>query len=70
MSETLQLTVNGMTCGGCENAVRKALEQIDGVQEVTASHRAKLVGVTFDASKVTRGGITERIEALGYSVAP
>ena len=70
MSETLQLTVTGMTCGGCENAVRRALEQIAGVEEVTASHVANLVGVTFDTSKVTPSALKARIEALGYVVAP
>ena len=70
MSETLQLTVTGMTCGGCENAVRRALARIDGVEDVTASHQAGLVGVTFDAAKVTQALLKERIEALGYAVAP
>jgi copper chaperone len=54
MSETIQLTVTGMTCGGCENAVSKALRTLDGVEDVSASHAANLVGVTYDAGKVTR----------------
>ena len=70
MSQTLQLTVTGMTCGGCENAVKRALQHIDGVEKVTASHSANQVGVTFDTAKVTRGLLKERIEALGYEVAP
>jgi copper chaperone CopZ len=59
-----------MTCGGCEHAVKRALQQIDGVEKVTASHSANRVGVTFDAAKVTPGLLKERIEALGYEVAP
>jgi len=59
-----------MTCGGCENAVKKALQQIEGIQDVSASHRANLVGVTYDPGKVTRAMVKERIEALGYTVAP
>ena len=70
MSETLQLTVTGMTCGGCENAVKRTLLQTDGVEEVTASHDANLVGVTFDPGKVTPAVVRETIEALGYDVAP
>ena len=68
MSETLELTVNGMTCGGCENAVKKALQQIEGVEKVTASHSAHQVGVTFDNAKVTPGLLKQRIEMLGYEV--
>ena len=70
MSETIQLTVTGMTCGGCESAVSKALRSIDGVEEVSASHEASLVGVTFDTDKVTRAMLKEKIETLGYDVAP
>lgn len=70
MSETLQLTVSGMTCGGCENAVRRTLQQVDGVEDVTASHAASLVGVTFDATKVTVATLKEKIEGLGYDIAP
>lgn len=70
MSEMLQLSVTGMTCGGCENAVRRSLLQTEGVEEVTASHAANLVGVTFDPAKVTPAVLREKIEALGYDVAP
>ncbi len=68
MSDTLQLTVTGMTCGGCENAVKRALGQLQGVEGVTASHQANLVGVTFDASQVTPALLKQKIEALGYAV--
>ena len=70
MSEMLQLSVTGMTCGGCENAVKRSLLQTEGVEEVTASHDANLVGVTFDPAKVTPTVLREKIEALGYDVAP
>ena len=70
MADTLQLKVTGMTCGGCENAVKRTLQKVDGVEDVTASHSAGLVGVRFDATKVTPAVLKERIEALGYDVAP
>ena len=57
-----------MTCGGCENAVKRAVRQIAGVEEVTASHAANQVDVTFDGGKVNAGMIRERIETLGYTV--
>jgi copper chaperone len=69
MAETLQLTVTGMTCGGCENAVKFSLKQIAGVQAVTASHTANVVDVTFDETKVTPAVLRTTIEALGYGVA-
>ena len=69
MAETLHLTVTGMTCGGCENAVTSSLRQMPGVQEVRASHRANSVDVTFDASRLTPGVIRTTIEGLGYRVS-
>ena len=34
MSDTIQLTVNGMTCKHCVAAVEKALAAVEGVDEV------------------------------------
>jgi copper chaperone len=66
--EQLTLIVNGMTCGGCENAVKRAVSGLAGVMEVSASHRENRVTLTYDASKVNRAAIAQRIEDAGYSV--
>jgi copper chaperone len=68
MSESLQLTVTGMTCGGCENAVRLAVSKLSGVESVTADRHANLVGVEFDPAQVTPQAIRSEIEAIGYEV--
>ena len=65
---TLTLRVTGMTCGGCENAVKRAVGQLDGVREVQASHQDEQVDVTFDESKVDRETIEQKIRRLGYGV--
>jgi copper chaperone len=70
MSESLQLTVTGMTCGGCENAVKRAVSKLAGVESVTADHHAGLVGIEFDPAQVTPLAIRAEIEAVGYDVAP
>ena len=70
MAETLDLTVTGMTCGGCENAVKRTLSKLNGVTEVTASHSADRVQVTFDETRLTPAAIRTAIEGLGYAVAP
>jgi Cu+-exporting ATPase len=66
MTETLHVT--GMTCGGCENAVKRVVGQLPGVADVTASHVEQQVGVTYDPSKVELSAIKEKIEKLGYRV--
>jgi len=67
--ETLTLRVTGMTCGGCENAVKRALSRLEGVAEVTASHIEEKVGVTFDPAVVMPDQIRMKIAAIGYTVA-
>jgi copper chaperone len=66
--EQLTLTVTGMTCGGCENAVTRAVSMLEGVSDVAASHRDNRVTLTYDARKVNRTAIEKRIKDAGYVV--
>ena len=70
MAVTSTYTVTGMTCDGCENAVKRTLQQLPGVDDVKASHSENLVGITFDPDKVDAATIKERIAGLGYEVMP
>lgn len=69
MTEHLTLTVTGMTCGGCENAVKRVLGAVEGVANVTASHGANKVTLDYDPAKATREAIAKAIERAGYRVA-
>jgi len=69
VNEHLTLTVTGMTCGGCENAVKRVLGTVDGVSNVTASHAANRVTLDLDTSKATREAVAEAIARAGYLVA-
>ncbi len=66
MTETLRVT--GMTCGGCENAVKRAVGKMAGVSAVEASHQGQRVTVSFDAAEVSLDAVKARIAALGYQV--
>ena len=68
MTEHLTLKVNGMTCGGCENAVKRAVSTVGGVSDVTASHAEHRVTVDYDAAKTNRAAIEQAIERAGYEV--
>jgi len=70
MTDTLQLRVTGMTCGGCENAVKRTLMKMPGVESVTASHAQDSVTVTYDPARLTSATIADAIEALGYTAHP
>ena len=43
--KNIEIKVEGMMCSGCENRVKNALENIQGVQNVVADHKAKKVEV-------------------------
>ena len=68
MSTTLTLPVHGMTCGGCENAVRRAVATLPGVSDVAASHQESTVVVTYDPALVAPADIEAKIGKLGYRV--
>ena len=70
MATVLTLPVHGMTCGGCENAVKRAVGAMPGITAVAASHVDQQVTVTFDAAVVTAADITAKIGKLGYTVQP
>jgi copper chaperone len=69
MTEHLKLRVTGMTCGGCENAIRFTLMQLAGVQQVKASRDQQSVEVAYDTERVSRDKIAQAVTDLGYEVA-
>jgi copper chaperone CopZ len=70
VEDQLTLTVTGMTCGGCEKAVTRALSGLPGVSNVSASHRDNRVTLTYDPSQVDASAIAKRVNDAGYGVAP
>jgi Cu+-exporting ATPase len=64
----VSIEVSGMTCEGCENAIKKNLVEIAGVKEAKASHTDSLALVTFDQSKTSIDEIVKTIENTGYTV--
>ena len=65
--ERLNMNIEGMTCGHCVIAVRKALEGLDGVQV----ERVAVGGATvaFDPTHTSNDAIAQAIEDEGYTVA-
>ena len=66
MKETI-LIVNGMMCGGCENRVKNAIKNIEGVENVTADHNTGKV-IVISNNEVSEEIITETLEDIGYEV--
>ncbi|WP_254863374.1 heavy-metal-associated domain-containing protein [Halovivax gelatinilyticus] len=62
------LSVDGMSCGGCEQNVVDALDELDGVDDSSADHEAGEVTVEHDPSTVDESVIGQTIEDAGYDV--
>lgn len=67
--ERIELTVEGMTCGGCVNSIQNALNARDGVANATANLDAKQVTIEFDPGVIQKAGLVEAIEDAGFDVA-
>lgn len=68
MIESVELTVTGMKCGGCETNVSGALTAIDGVSSVKASSKENTVSVEFDTDKTNLDAIKNAITGAGFTV--
>ena len=60
------ITVTGMSCGGCEEAVEDAVSGVPGVTSVAADNEGDSVAIEGDADP---DAIHEAIEEAGYDVA-
>lgn len=63
----IELKVNGMVCGGCENRVQNAVSLIDGVESVVADHNTNTVKITT-SKEVDLNIIKEKIQDLDFEV--
>ena len=70
MNETLRnysLKVEGMSCEGCEGKIEQKLNQVKGVLEVKADHKAQKVDVKYDLAETDLEKIMEEIKSLNYT---
>ncbi len=64
---TKTLKIEGMMCPHCEAHVKNALEALEGVKEVTASHKEGTAVITL-SSDVSDEVLKATVEAEGYKV--
>src|SRR5258708_2825095 len=69
-TSTTTLHIEGMTCAGCETAVKLVLQRTPGVTGQQVSYEQKQAFVTYDASKTTPAKIAAAVaDALSYKVS-
>ena len=66
MSEAVALEVGGMTCTGCSDSGRNALEEIIGVHSAEVSHESGMAIIQYD--NVSINSMTSIIQSIGYTV--
>ena len=66
MKETT-IKVKGMMCEGCENRIKNALGEVEGIKEVEANHNTGLLKIT-STDEVKKEDMEETIEDIGFEV--
>jgi copper ion binding protein len=66
--ETIELKVEGMSCGHCKASVEKAVSAVEGVLKVEVDLAGKKATINCNSEKVTEGMLRKTIADLGYGV--
>lgn len=65
-TQTVTLSVPGMTCAACPITVKKALSKVDGVSKTDVTFEKREAVVTFDDAKTSVQKLTKATEDAGY----
>lgn len=66
-TQTVTLSVPGMTCAACPITVRRALTRVEGVNEVEVNFARREAVVTYDDAKTDIRALTRATENAGYA---
>jgi copper chaperone len=67
MTQTLEYTVSGMSCGHCEAAVKEEVSALEGIESVDVDLTTKLVVVRGEG--LDDAAIRAAIDEAGYEAA-
>lgn len=68
-TQTVKLSVEGMTCAACPLTVKQALGKVKGVSKTEVSFEKKLAVVTFDDAQTNVQALTKATTNAGYPSA-
>jgi copper chaperone len=68
MSKTIELKVEGMTCGHCEMSLTKELQKLPGASEIKVSSANGTASMSVDDS-VDESDVTAAVEEAGYKLS-
>ena len=67
--EEIVLNVEGMTCSGCENAIKSALLKCDGVKDAEVNHKDGKAVVQTEGSKAKTDELIKAVEKAGFTAS-
>ena len=67
-TQTLKLTVQGMTCGNCARSVERKLASTPGVSKATVDLVNQNATVDYDAGMVQPETLAAAVRQLGFEV--
>ncbi len=63
------IRIEGMDCSDCTLAIEHGLKRMDGVLTAMVNYAAQTARVEYDAKKLSRSAVDQRIRGMGYEVA-
>lgn len=66
VTQTVTLSVPGMTCAACPITVKKAISKVDGVSKIDVKFDKREAVVAFDDAKTNVQKLTKATEDAGY----
>lgn len=66
MSQTIHITVGGMSCAACQGHVQRALEEQSGVEKAAVNLMTGDAMVVFDPAVVSQDKLLEAVRDTGY----
>lgn len=64
--EFVEFKCDGMHCSGCEESIASSVNKINGIKEVSADSKNKIVKVRFNKELTSKSEIEKSINAAGY----
>jgi copper chaperone CopZ len=63
----LDLTIDGMHCGGCVRRVTLALQKVEGIETGTVHVEVGSASLNYDAEKASQQELVDAVNAIGFT---
>jgi copper chaperone CopZ len=67
-NKSITVSIEGMTCTGCEKAIENNIKAMEGVGRVKADHKKGIAQIEYDTTLVDASSFSSTIRSTGYEV--